>query len=222
MLLFAHRGYHAQHPENTLAAFAAARDRRVDGIETDVRLSRDGQALLIHDRLLRVRGAGQPVPVAELTRQETEQALAHEVPALADALDAFPDLVWNVEIKTADVLAESVHILKQYRGRVRLLVSSFRHDVVARCAELLNVDCALLVAHRPLDLASITTGSALGQRVRSIVWDYNVVDEAMVWEARAAGWASYVYGAETDSEHAHCARLELQGLITDFPERVPR
>ncbi|MBI3937750.1 MAG: glycerophosphodiester phosphodiesterase, partial [Betaproteobacteria bacterium] len=42
MLILAHRGYHATVPENTLEAFAAAVELGVDGIETDVRTSRDG------------------------------------------------------------------------------------------------------------------------------------------------------------------------------------
>ena len=55
-------------------------------------------------------------------------------------------------------------------------------------------------------------------RLRAIVWDYNILDEVMVWEAHAAGWGSYVYGTVTGEEHAHCVRLELEGLITDYPD----
>ena len=51
MLLLAHRGYHLSVPENTMAAFAAAVALGVDGIETDVRLSRDGLPVIIHDRV---------------------------------------------------------------------------------------------------------------------------------------------------------------------------
>ena len=68
MLIIAHRGYHAAVPENTLAAFEAAVTVGVNGIETDVRISRDGLPVLIHDR---VTGSGDAV--ADLTRAEIEQ-----------------------------------------------------------------------------------------------------------------------------------------------------
>lgn len=51
-LIVAHRGDSADHPENTRAAFAAALSAKVDGIELDVRLSRDGVPLICHDDTL--------------------------------------------------------------------------------------------------------------------------------------------------------------------------
>src|SRR5260221_3674248 len=168
MLVLAHRGFHARQPENTVDAFAAALECGADGIETDVRVSQDGQAMLIHDRVVPTSDALTRRPVAELTRQQVEQALGHHVPLLAEALECFPDAVWNIEIKTPDALAETVRILKQHSRRVRLLVSSFRHEVVLRCAELLEVDCALLLAHRPLDLATLIAGCAAAPRIRTI------------------------------------------------------
>ncbi|NOQ49245.1 MAG: glycerophosphodiester phosphodiesterase, partial [Nitrosomonadaceae bacterium] len=52
MLVIAHRGYHAKFIENTPAAFEAAVVPGVDGIETDVRISRDESIVLIHDRVV--------------------------------------------------------------------------------------------------------------------------------------------------------------------------
>jgi glycerophosphoryl diester phosphodiesterase len=51
MLVISHRGYHKNVPENTLDAFQATPSLGVDGIETDVRLSRDGELILCHDRV---------------------------------------------------------------------------------------------------------------------------------------------------------------------------
>ena len=64
MFLLAHRGYHADVPENTMAAFEAALRLGVDGVETDVRLSRDGLPVIIHDRTTPKKRA-----VFELTRR---------------------------------------------------------------------------------------------------------------------------------------------------------
>ena len=45
----AHRGWRSKYPENTLAAFRAALELGVDQIETDVRVTADGELVLIHD-----------------------------------------------------------------------------------------------------------------------------------------------------------------------------
>lgn len=217
MLLLAHRGYHKSAPENTLAAFEAAVALGLDGIETDVRLSRDGQALLIHDRVL-----GDRQQVAELTRREIERALAHPVPTLAEALERFQDILWNIEIKTPDVLPATLEILRRYQQSRRLFVTSFRHELVVRCAESLEVDCGLLVAHRPVQLQELLDRHTNSRKIRSIVWDYDILDEEMLRDTAASGWRSFVYGAVTLSEHRHCAALNLAGLITDFPQYLKK
>lgn len=215
MQILAHRGYHAEAAENTLAAFDAAVRLGVDGIETDVRLSADGEAILVHDRVTR-----QGRAVAELTRRELEADLGHPVPLLAEALDAFPDVLWNIEIKLPAAWPVAAPVLARYRATRRLFVSSFRHDVVRRCAAELAIDCGLLLASRPLDIDA-TIGACLHlPAIRAVVWDYNIVDVVALGAVARAGWGNYVYGAVTAAEHAHCARLGLAGLITDYPQRA--
>jgi len=215
MLLLAHRGYHASVPENTLAAFAAALAIGVDGIETDVRLSADGEPVIVHDRV-----TPRQRPVAERTRREIEHDVGHPVPLLAEVLDAFPGALWNIEIKNVEALPVTLAVLERYAGKRRLFVTSFRHDVVAAIAQQLPVDCGLLLAHRPLDIGAIIAACAAWPRIKAIVWDYNVVDETMLRTVTANGWGNYVYGAVTHAEHQHCAQLGLAGLITDYPLQV--
>lgn len=59
-LAFAHRGYHAQAVENSLAAIQAAYEAGCDGVEFDVQLTRDGVPVLFHDDdLQRLAGKSQ-------------------------------------------------------------------------------------------------------------------------------------------------------------------
>lgn len=217
MLVLAHRGYHVRVPENTLAAFQAAVDLGVDGIETDVRLTRDGVPVLLHDRT--VRGEKQ---VAEVTRNELERMLGYAVPSLGQALDRYAGVFWNVEIKTSEALPVALEILGCRLVSHRLLVTSFRHDVAIECARRLEVDCGLLVAHQPASLDSLLAECLELARLRTIVWDYNVLDESVLGQVRKAGFRTFVYGVVTESEHAHCVELGLDGVITDYPARVRR
>ncbi|MCD2451427.1 glycerophosphodiester phosphodiesterase [Methylicorpusculum oleiharenae] len=60
--IFAHRGANRQAPENTVAAFDRALNHAIDGIETDVQLSRDAIPVLYHDQFLDKLGLpGKPI-----------------------------------------------------------------------------------------------------------------------------------------------------------------
>jgi glycerophosphoryl diester phosphodiesterase len=214
MLILAHRGYHAAVAENTLEAFEAAIMAGVNGIETDVRISRDGVPVLVHDRVM---ATGQAV--SDLAHREIEGVLGHKIPTLDEALAHFPDILWNIEIKTLDRLSTVFGVLEKYQTRHRIIVSSFRHDLIAICASSLKLNCGLLVAHRPQTLDSLLADfdSDGNARINHLVWDYNVLDEALLMQAAANGFRNFVYGPVTRAEHEECRQLGVDGVITDYP-----
>ena len=48
-----------------------------------------------------------------------------------------------------------ISVLEKHQARHRIIVTSFRHDLVAVCASFLEVNCGLLLAHRPRTLDSL-------------------------------------------------------------------
>lgn len=214
MLVLAHRGYHVAVPENTLAAFEAAVTVGANGIETDVRISRDGLPILIHDR---VTSSGEAV--ADLSRAEIEQIASHEIPTLDEALESFPGILWNVEIKSLGTVSSVISVIKKHQARHRIIVTSFRHDLVAVCAACLNVNCGFLLAHRPRTLdALLADFNANGNpRINHIVWDYEVLDGVLLKQAAENGFRNFVYGPVTKAEHDDCREQGVDGVITDYP-----
>jgi len=97
-LIIGHRGASAVAPENTMAAFREALAVGADGIEFDVRLTRDGVPVVIHDSTLR-RTGGLPHRVADLTWAEIKKidvgswfssSFANEmIPSLAELFTLF-------------------------------------------------------------------------------------------------------------------------------------
>jgi len=79
---FAHRGARANAPENTLEAFALAVRLGATGLESDVWLTRDGEAVLDHDGLVG-RGLLRKRPIAERARRD----LPSHIPSLAELYD---------------------------------------------------------------------------------------------------------------------------------------
>jgi glycerophosphoryl diester phosphodiesterase len=94
-LVFAHRGGSKIGPENTIAGFDAGLAAGADGLELDVRLSRDGAVVVHHDRLLdrTTRATG---PLADRTAAELAEA---GVPRLRDVLDRYPRTGIIIELK---------------------------------------------------------------------------------------------------------------------------
>ena len=213
MLVIAHRGYHAAVPENTLAAFEAAVAAGTNGIETDVRISRDGLPVLIHDRVIITSGEA----VADLARREIERAAGHEVPTLDEALEHFPGILWNVEIKTMRALSTVIKVLEKHQAGRRIVVTSFRHDVVTICASSLKVNCGLVFAHRPGTLSSLLSDFNGNPRINHLVWDYDVLDAGLLNQAAMDGFRNFVYGPVTKAEHDSCRELGVDGVITDYP-----
>src|SRR5688572_19872613 len=117
LTVFAHRGGAGLAPENTAAAFAQAVTLGVDGCELDVRLSKDGEVVVIHDATLdRTTDADGPVDAltaAELARIDAGHRFdgatgfpwrrrGEGVPRLADILADHPALPFIIEVKGDD------------------------------------------------------------------------------------------------------------------------
>jgi len=218
MQILSHRGYHlgatAIH-ENTHAAFERAIQCGADGIETDIRLTADARPILFHDRL-----APGDRPVEALTRRELAEIVGYEIPTLAEALGRFPDAFWNLEVKCAAAVTVAIEVIKRHSRLDQLLLTSFRHDIVRECAERLDVACGLIAAHAPIDVPQMLGAWQEFPRVRTIVWDFNVLDASLVQQAQHWGFKVYTYGTVTPSEHDSCRKWGLHGVITDFPDRA--
>ncbi|MEU3733625.1 glycerophosphodiester phosphodiesterase [Streptomyces sp. NPDC033538] len=83
----AHRGDPYLHRENTIDSLRSALDRGADAVETDVRLTRDGVPVLLHDETLK-RLWQRDRPLRSLSAQEVRGLTAGRVPTLAEALAA--------------------------------------------------------------------------------------------------------------------------------------
>jgi len=125
--VFAHRGLALDAPENTLLAFAHALAVGVDHVETDVQASRDGVAVVAHDDdLSRVGGTSDRVDAltaAELARLDL--GAGQHMPTLAEALDAFPDLRFNIDLKSEASIAPTIEAIRKTRAEQRVLLTSF-------------------------------------------------------------------------------------------------
>ena len=146
--ILGHRGASAVAPENTLAAFSRAISDGADGIEFDVRLSRDGVPVVIHDDTLKRTGLIdrlvseltaaelQEVDVgswfAETTRNLTATFRGEKLPTLTQVFELFSANNGRLYIEMkcdkdegSLLAAEVVRLTREARMAERVVVESF-------------------------------------------------------------------------------------------------
>lgn len=129
--VLAHRGFVPPDAEgiieNTAAAFAAAHAAGVVYVESDCHLTADGEVVLFHDEDL-ARVTGDPRLVSTVTFAELERIMGTRggVMTLPQALDAFPTLRFNLDVKVETVAEAMGRAVARHADRV--LLSSFDDD----------------------------------------------------------------------------------------------
>lgn len=137
-----HRGAAALWPENTMYAFREAEKLGVDGLETDIRMTRDGELVLCHDERVdrTTDGTGR---VCDLSLRELRALDAGRpfcggptglrIPTLEAFLDwaAGTGLFLNLEIKDArrKTVEKTMRTIDRYRLAGRYVITSFDLEV---------------------------------------------------------------------------------------------
>ena len=152
-VIVAHRGASRVAPENTLAAFRQAIREGADAIELDVRLSCDGEVVVIHDaRLERTtngHGKVKDATLGELKKLSAgswfHQKYAGEgIPTLNEVFQLTKNRIGiNVEIKEpifrrsrTDIVKKCLKVIENSNGAKSVLISSFNHSIVKRVKAL--------------------------------------------------------------------------------------
>ena len=129
-LIIGHRGYPILYPENTLLSFRKAIESGADGVELDVRSTKDGVLVIIHDERIDELSNGEG-KVRDLTFKEVRKydfGMKEKIPTLEEVLEELPSTcVINIEIKEKED-AREVALLVKKTGRKNVIFSSFDPD----------------------------------------------------------------------------------------------
>lgn len=225
--MLAHRGLALDAPENTLLAFSNAVEVGVSYVETDVHVSRDGVAVISHDPTLR-RVAGRRVRIADLNMDElrgVDLGRGQGFSALADALDAFPELRLNIDVKVEGALAPTVDALRRARAAPRVLLTSFSDGRRRRAARLLpevvtsagraGVVGALRAARSGPDAMRRALRGARALQVPERAGRIPIVTRRFVAAAHEAGTEVHVWTVNDPSVMTRLLDLGVDGLVTD-------
>ena len=220
--LIGHRGVRGRLPENSLAAFRAAFEAGLDGVEFDVQRSRDGALFLHHDSELSGGRVARTLTLAEL------QAFDSNIPTLDDlfALSrCYPGKLLNLEIKTQTLRSDGVEravvqavIASRLEGRV--LISSFNPLALGR-VRLLAPELRTALLYVPDVPAPLRSGHlARWLHVDALHPHYSQVDEKLLRWAARRGLSVNTWTVNDVALVKELTRLGVNGLMADEPETL--
>jgi glycerophosphoryl diester phosphodiesterase len=234
-ILIAHRGASGLVPENTLSAVLSALDLGADAIEIDVRRTKDGAIVLMHDATLQ-RTAGSPQAVADLTLDEVRRADAgawfgadfagERVPTLAEVLSLTKGkAVLAIEIKPTDITEDVLSVIAQEKAEEWVNVMSFHDAVVRRVREVApHLPSGLIVGVRPEEnaaqqaIALVRRVAQCGAGVLSL--SHPAVNPTLAREVRRRGVALWTWTVDDPQRMQEVAQCGVDGIITNFPNRL--
>lgn len=236
-IAMAHRGFTSfKYPMNTMAAFREAVQLGFRYIETDVRATRDGVAVVLHDRRLDdrcgVRGA-----VDELDWREVSTAdlgAGESIPTLEDLLTTYPDIRVNIDIKVGSAVEPTVDVIERMKVHDRVLVTSFSERRRRRALRLLSrrvasaagtgALLAVLAARTPRDqgyawrLMHDSDCLQLPSRLGAVP----VITAALVRTAHEMGRQVHAWTVDDPEEMAALFDIGVDGIITDRADLLRR
>lgn len=223
-LVYAHRGDRSRGPDNTLEAYRLAVEAGADGIELDVRRTKNGELIMSHDD----RYPGHR-PFIELTLEEVRETIP-QVPTFVEMLASVPQHVsLNVEIKnfpdeadydlTRDTVNLVVDAITTYDTPERILLSSFDPDSVRRAATVNAELVRGLLIREPFDLdTGIEVAASLGvEAIHPRMTYFQPNAQGTMTKIHEAGLAAVVWGANTPDEVQMLADAGVDVIITDDP-----
>ncbi len=218
-LKIAHRGASGYEKENTLAAFEKAIELGADMIEFDVHVSKDGKVMIIHDHKVNRTTDGDGF-VAEKTAEELQQL---SIPTLEQALDHINRRVKvYIDLKAKDIEKEVAKVIKTYvleKGWIYddFIVCSFDHYQIRNFKALLpQVKIGALIYCMPIGYGKIA------QEIPAdiIILDHQLINKEFIDDAHNRGLDVYVYTLNETYEIERIKNLEIDGIISNFPDKI--
>ena len=235
----AHRGNSAHAPENTFASYDQALALGADALEFDVRLSREGVPVIIHDATLDRTTSGRgPVAALSLAELQGLDAGAHftpdngrtfpyrgratVIPTLEGLLARYPEVPLLIEVKIPEAAEPTRVLLERFGAVPRTLVDSTIHDAVAPFR-----GGALATGASLRDVLHLMPSAWLTPPARTLPYAalciprwYNGIPvpvARLARAARAAGCVTHVWTVNDPAVAQSLWRHGVNGIITDDP-----
>jgi len=227
LLVIGHRGARGHLAENTLPSIAKALELGVDGIEIDVFRCASGELVVFHDQTLeKLTNATGYIEQLDLDSIRNIEVLnGFTIPTLEEVLNLINGRVMlNIELKGSQTAILTDQMLqtffeKETWSAEKILISSFDWEELKLFYEVnQKVPIAILTEDDPLDALPI----AKELNAVAINPNYKSLNKENLTKIHKKGLKIYPWTVNQPEEISALIALGVDGIITDFPERVPK
>jgi glycerophosphoryl diester phosphodiesterase len=217
MLRIGHRGARAYAPENTLTSYRKAIEIGVDAIELDVRKTKDGQIVVIHDADVKRTTNGEGL-VGELTLAQIKGFSAEggeKIPTLREALGFIDKKVKVfIELKETGLEEQVLDIVREQGLEKNVVVVSFLEEALKKTRALDGeIATGLIYATHKNPVKT-----ALDLRANYLLALYRFVHTANVEKAHQNGLKLVVWTINSPAEVEVYAKKGVDGIASDKPD----
>jgi len=221
-LALAHRGGAAEAAENSPTAFQRAVDLGFRWIETDVRATIDGHAVVFHDatldRITDATGALSAMPLAQV--QSAVMADGQAPITLAEALDRWPHVHFNIDVKADDTIAPFLRAVSDADAWDRVCAAAFSTARLTRLRA--QAGPRLATSMGPSEVTRLLLGvpdhsPACAAQVPHRPRGVPVVTRRFLERAHRRGVQVHVWTIDDPVEMESLLDLGVDGLVTDRP-----
>jgi len=217
--LIGHRGACGIYPENTLLSIRKAVELGVDGVEFDVRRTKDGVLIVFHDeRLDRLTSGRGYVRERNYDYISKLKVKGEPIPKLSEVLEYLRGargVEVFVEVKEPDTVGEVMGLVESYGLRDRTTIISFYHTALQEASRR-GWRVGPIFVCRPLKLKSLVAD--LEPYV--VLPRYDMIDRELVEEAHEMG-AEVVAWVVNDLEVLSTVReLGVDWIASDYPNKM--
>jgi len=223
---FVHRGGDEVETENTIEAFKYSSDLGFVFIETDVQATKDGHVVIFHDASLK-RMAGVNKSIKELTLKEINEINllgGGKIPLLSEALETFPDLRFNIDIKTEDALEETIQIIKKMNFLDKTCLASFSSSRLKRIKNLAGPEACISSGQMDIfkmmcQSIGIELQATMSQCAQIPVkqWGVPVLTKRFIETAKKQNKFVHVWTIDDIDQMFELIEFGVDGLMTDKP-----
>ncbi len=215
-LRIGHRGAACHVLENTLGSIEKAIELNVDFVEIDLRLTRDGHVVVLHDatvdRTTRGHGRIKDLTLAQVKRIKTKDG--QHVPTLEEVLKLTNGRVGlMLELKIRGLAKPVAKIMEQSEFSSDVIYASFHHKELSSVREWLPSATIMPLISR----GTISPRIPLKLSAHHVGIRFDRVTKPVMKLLHAAGVRVFVFTVNDADDIARMSDIEVDGIISDMP-----
>ena len=224
----AHRGGSIEAPENTIESFEYSIELGSSYIETDVQLSSNGIPYIFHDNDLK-RLFGKNIIFNSLHSDEIDELILfdkYKIPTLESTLQKFPDTLFQIDVKTDEVVLPTMEVIKKTNSTDKVCIASFSSKRLQQVHKLYPEICLSMGPFEVMKLLLASFGlyrrKVPGNCLQIPIYQYGIklVTKRFINYIHSIGLKIHVWTINDEDTMQKLIDLGVDGIITDRPKTL--